>query len=66
MGLEDLEKWSLLLNGLQSDIPSEVGVIKRPFVIDEVGMTGRTGQRVRIGMIAFGIFKRRNDWTLTA
>jgi len=52
---------SSFLKRLQFDIPSEVGVIKRPFVIDEPGTAGRSGQIERIKTIAFDFFKLRNN-----
>jgi len=64
LGLTDLEK-SSILKRLQFEIPSDFGVITRPFVIDEVGMTGRSGQTARIEIIALNFLKWRNDFTLT-
>jgi len=51
LGLGDNEK-SIFLRRLQFGIPSEVGVIKRPFVIDEFGVTGRSGQGATIETMA--------------
>jgi len=63
--IEDFEK-SSILKSLQFEIPSEARVIKRPFVIDEVGIVGRSGQTARRSAITLKIFKgRRNDSDLT-
>ncbi len=50
LGIRDIEK-SSLLHGLQFEIPLEIGVIKRPSVIEEVGITGLSGQTVKTNMI---------------
>ncbi len=54
LGLIDIEK-SSWLKKIQFEIPSEARVIKRPFVIGEVGITGLSGQTPRMNVIAWRI-----------